>query len=416
MTEFMTKRFSPFKSRNFSLFFAAHTLSLVGKWSHELARAWLIFEITGQAGAMGFVLLAGAVPVALFMLYGGALVDRSDAKKMMIGTQTVLALASLFFAFHVEFRQVFFWHLVAFAVLEGLIMAFDVPSFQALVVKLVPKEDYQQALALNSTIFHLGRVIGPVLAGLLMAFHGPSLVFLFDGITFLVLLIILYMMRWDEQSASEWVPKKPKPIKSNFEDIKEGLVYLFTTHHLRYPLSQLFITIIVIFPMLISVLRTYIPINYNLSASEYGWVFAFPAVGSMMGALFFMIWKPEQPLKALKFGVPFTALGIFLIPMCTSIMMACLLMSVAGFFTYLSLASLTVSLHLSILEQYRGRLSSVVGLGFLCIGPLLSYPIGKLSDYIGYEVTIQISAITFFIFSVALYFLTYKSSEVVKVD
>ncbi|MCO5113189.1 MAG: MFS transporter [Bdellovibrionaceae bacterium] len=410
MSQFLISRLKPFWYRNFRLFYFAHILSLIGRWSHDLARAWIIYELTASAGAMGNVLLAGAIPVLLFMFYGGALVDRADVRKVMMITQSIMCGLAIIFAFWVEFGQIQLWHFIIYAIIEGTVAAFDGPTFQALVVRLVPREDYQQALALNSTIFHTGRVLGPFIAGSLMMIYGPSLIFFLDACTYMVLVFTLWQLDW-----SPTAKKVSEVAKSSTEQIKEGLVYFFKSPVLLYPILQLILAICFIFPLLLTVLRTYIPIKFGLDAGTYGWVFSFPALGSLFGALTFAIWKPKNPLTSLWVGIPAMVFFLFLIPRANTPFEASMLMAGQGFASYLVMAALTVYLHLEVLDEYRGRLSALIGILFMSIAPLMSFPIGHLSDVLGYEFTIESCAILFFIGSLTLR-IFHKTSPRVEKD
>lgn len=400
MSQFLSSRLKPFTYRNFRLFYFAHILSLIGRWSHDLARAWIIYELTASAGAMGNVFLAGAIPVLFLMFYGGALVDRSDVRKVMMTTQATMAVVALIFAFWVEFGEIKMWHFIIYAVIEGIVTAFDGPTFQALIVRLVPRQDYQQALALNSMIFHMGRVLGPLIAGLLIVLHGPGLVFIMDAITYILLVFVLWQLEWKGTKKSI-----QKVTKSSTAQIVDGLVYFFKDTNLAYSFYQLLLAICLIIPNMVSVLRTYVPVKFGLDAEAYGWVFSFPAVGSLLGALTFAIWKPKNPSSTLWLGIPLTVSFLFAIPWATSPQMVSFFMSVMGFGSYLMMAALTVSLHLTVINEYRGRLSALIGIAFLSIGPLMSFPVGHLSDHYGYETTMQVCAGLFFVLSVALRFM-----------
>lgn len=397
VSQFLASRLKPFQYRNFRLFYFAHILSLIGRWSHDLARAWIIYELTARAGAMGNVFLAGAIPVFFLIFYGGALVDRADVRKVMMTTQAVMAFVAIFFAFWVEFGEIQMWHFLIYAAIEGVVTAFDGPTFQALIVRLVPREDYQQALALNSTIFHTGRVIGPLIAGLLIVLHGPGLVFMLDALTYSVLVFVLWKL--------DWTPTKrtvTQVTKSSTAQIKEGLAYFFKDTSLSYPIYQLILAIGLVLPIMISVLRVYVPEKFGLDANAYGWVFSFPAVGSLLGAMSFALWKPKNPLVTLWFGIPIAVTFLLLMPMAATPLQASILMSFLGFASYLMMAALTVYLHLTVKDEFRGRLSALIGIAFLSIGPFMSFPIGHISDHFGYELTMRCSAILFFICSLIL--------------
>lgn len=397
MSQFLASRLKPFQYRNFRLFYFAHILSLIGRWSHDLARAWIIYELTARAGAMGNVFLAGAIPVLLLMFYGGALVDRSDVRKVMMTTQAVMCFVALIFAFWVEFGKIQMWHFIIYAVIEGVVAAYDGPTFQALVVRLVPREDYQQALALNSTIFHMGRVLGPLIAGPLIILHGPGLVFFLDALTYLLLIYILWKLDWSPAAR-----RVSEVAKSSTEQVKEGLVYFFKSPMLSYPIYQLVLAIGLILPLMVSVLRTYVPLKFSLDAAEYGWVFSFPAIGSLLGALSFALWKPKNPLVTMWIGIPIIVLFLLLMPLAHTPLMASAFMSGLGFASYLVMAALTVYLHLTVKDEFRGRLSALIGVGFLSLGPLMSFPVGHISDRVGHELTMRVCALSFFIGSLIL--------------
>lgn len=361
---------------------------MIGTFSHDLARSWIIVEMLGKAGALGNLHMAIAVPCLFFILQGGVLVDRANVRKVMMWTKGLLGLACLILASITEFAHLEFWHLLVFGVIEGLIVSFDSPAFQALTVRLVPREDFQQAIAVNSTNFHTSRMLGPLVAAVLMSWHGPSLVFLFDGLTYVAVMLVLNTVELRD------VQVRPNR-ERRFTALRDGLHYAFTNPMIRYRLFQLFLTICMVYPLMMSVFRVYIQKKFHLNAEQFGWVFAFPSMGSMCGALSFAVIKPERPLKILLVGVPALTASLFALPSINNLLAATLAMSLIGFFMYLIFAGLTVSLHLEVDESYRGRLSSVIGMGFASIGPLMSGPWGHLADIYGAPMIVYGSASLF---------------------
>ncbi len=388
MSPFIQARLRPFQNPNFRRFFAAQTLSLVGTWAHDLARSWLVIQLMGNATALGSLLLAIALPGLVLTLQGGVLADRADVKKIMFITKSILAIASLVLAGVVEFSHIQMWHLLLFGVIEGCVVAFDSPTFQALTVRMVPRKDFQQAIALNSTNFHAGRMLGPVVAGVLMLIHGPSLVFFFDFLSYLGVIYVLRNMRLKHL-------QKPVVQAPGASLLWDGIHYAFGEPSLRYILAQLLLTICLVNPLMVVIFRTYLAAKFHLSGEQFGTLFMFPAMGSMLGALSFTVFQPKRPLLALKLGVPVAVVSLILLPLCRTELLAAICMSVVGFSTYLSLASLTVSVHLSVKEEYRGRVSSIIGMGFGSIGPLMSLPVGLYGDTIGYEPAIYSLALIF---------------------
>ena len=380
MRAFLRSRFGPFRHANFRRFYFVQTVSLVGTWAHDLARSWIILSLLGNASALGSMLLATAVPGLALTLQGGVLADRADVKRIMTWTKSILAVSALFLAFFVEFSHIQMWHLLLYGVIEGSIVAFDAPTFQALTVRLVPREEFQQAIALNSTNFHAARMLGPIVGGTLMAIHGPSLVFLFDAATYAGVAFALRSMKL--QSAQRATPLRHAP---QSQLLAEGLRYAVRERRIRYVLWQLMLAISLASPILAVIFRSYLTARFHLTSAQFGGLFMFPAMGSMAGAISLAIFQPKFPLRALAYGVPLAIVGICLVPFCPTTLASGLAMSAAGFGLYLSLASLTVSVHLSVEEEYRGRVSSILGMAFNSIGPLMAFPVGVYSDWIGAE-------------------------------
>ena len=398
MSEFVVQRLAPFRSLNFSLFFFARLFSLVGRWSHELARSWLIIEMTGSPQSLGIVMLASSIVVGFFILRGGALVDKGDAKRIMVVTQLLMGVLVLGLAIFCEWGDVKFWHLVAFALVEGLVISYDSPTFLAVVVRLVDKNDFQQAMALNAINFHIGRMLGPVLAGVILTFWGPSVVFFLDAIGFFIVSFVVFLLR-----------VSPPSHRKN-TDCSEGLKlsYFYNDERLRYMLGQLTISVITIFPMFMAVLRTFAVSKFGLSSAEFGHLFMYPAMGSVLGSVAFAIWKPKNPLSAVQVGIPLVFCFYFLLPHAPTIFLLSILMCMMGFSAYLMFAAITVGLQLDVAEEFRGRVSSLVGLAFGCIGSFACFPIGVLADRIGEPTAIYICALVFLITSAAWYFSHFK--------
>ncbi len=385
MRELLKARLAPFRHRDFRDFFLAQTLSLIGTWSHDLARSWIIVEATGSSGALGNLNMAIAVPCLFLILQGGVFVDRTDVRKLIQWTKSLMAIACLVLAILSEFSTLQVWHLMVFAVIEGIIVSFDAPAFQAITVRLVPRQDFQQAIALNSTNYHTSRMLGPVVAAWLLAWHGASMVFLFDALSYLLVAAVMTRVR------PRVIPKVVTAAERAGHGLREGLLYILNNKVIRYRMMQLMLTLCCIYPLMWAVFRVYVQQKFNLEAAQFGAVLTFPALGSMAGALSFAIFKPRSPIRAMIIGVPLASAMMIVLPLLSTLPETVTAMSLAGFGLYLSFASLTVSMQLEVQEEFRGRMSSVIGLGFQSIGPLMSFPWGHLADVIGPPTAIWIA-------------------------
>src|SRR5665213_3619692 len=235
----------------------------------------------------------------------------------------------------------------------------------------------------------------------LMALHGPSLVFMFDGLTYFVVALVLMNVNL---GTSLRVVSKVSPRKS----LSEGLKYISSSAIIRFRLVQLMLTLSCVYPIMSTVFRYYVKEKFNLDASQFGAVFSFPALGSMAGALSFAAFKPREPIRVMYFGIPLVFVMLLALPWMPNLPLTVAVMSLTGFGLYLSFASLTVSMQLEVQEEYRGRLSSVIGMGFSAIGPLMSFPWGHLADSIGSPNTIFIAATVFGIGSAVLAYLNQR--------
>jgi MFS family permease len=396
MKELLQSRLAPFRHVNFRRFFFVQTMSLSGSWAADLARAWLVLSMMGTATALGGLMLASALPGLFLILHGGVLVDKVDVRKLMMWTKSLLGVIALGLAVLVEFSHVEYWQLLVFGCLEGLVTAFDSPTFQAVIVRLVPREEFQQALALNSTNFHVARMLGPAIAGALLAVHGPGAVFLFDAVTYFGVTAILAGMNFHH------VRKAGSVLGGQWAAMLEGVRYIARNPAMRYRVLQLVMTIILPFPLMLVVFRTFMKVHFNLNADEFGFVMTLPALGSVAGALSFAVLKPKVPIRALMAGIPGVGLMVLAVPHMPAPILAGLMMACVGFFLYLTFASLTVSMQLDVDDAFRGRISSVIGLCFVSLGPLAGFPIGGLADRIGIVNSIQLVAAVFLSISAVL--------------
>lgn len=415
MRQFINSRFSPFRSAPFRQFFFVQSFSLIGLWAFDLARAWIVVDGLGRAAELGIVLSAGALPPLFITLYAGAMVDRMDVRRVVIFCKAALATLSLVLAFIVEFGEIQIWHLIGFSLLQGVVNAFDGPTFNLLTVRLVPKQDFQQAIAINSTNFHASRALGPAIAGLLMALHGPSLVFLFDALTYFALIFVLKDIQFRDVKAHKKTETPETEETENHETgdlhaLAEGIKYIFRHPQLRYQLAQLYATICLMFPILIVVLRAYIKFKFKLSGEEFSYLWAVAASGSALAAVSVTLFQPKAPVRGLFIGIPLAVVSVIGLRWTNDLFATGLTLFVTGFSVYLCFASLTISLNLVVDEEYRGRLGSVMTLGFFSIGPLLGYPVGVLAENIGYEITMLWTTLGFAFLSATLPFLAIKRS------
>ena len=187
----------------------------------NVAQGWLVYQLTGSALLLGVVTFAGTIPVLFLCLFGGALADRVDRRWLMISTQTGMMILAFTLTGLTFAGLVTVWHIMVIAFLNGICNAFNIPVRQSIVVDLVPRKDLQNALALNSAQFQTSRLLGPALAGGLLALAGPAWCFLANGASFLAVIVALWLLKVP--------PLRAKPTTSMLRNVGEGLSYVWKT-------------------------------------------------------------------------------------------------------------------------------------------------------------------------------------------
>lgn len=402
MLKLLKNRLHPFAHSSFRLFFFSQSFSLIGTWSHELARAWLVLEIAGTTTALGTLLLCTSLPALFLSLHGGAIADKKDTRRLLIVTKCILACSAFTLFFICEFSHVKFWMVLVFGIIEGLVNSYDGPAFTSIFARTVPREDFQQALAIQSTSFHVSRMLGPAIAGLLMAWKGPAFVFLFDALSYLAVIFAISKIKLRDR-----IVGGPASVEKGFKKFIDGMKFFFNDPQKRYKQIQLFLSIMLIVPMLNLVFRSYLKQKFILNAEQFGYLFSFPALGAMSGAVYLMLAALRKPMRNLIFGVPLLVVCLLSVKYANNPMLAAALLGLSGFFSYLNIASITQSLHLDTPDDYRGRLGSIITLGFTSIGPLMSFPIGIYTDIMGFEDAIHDFTLLFALGSIILAYSNY---------
>ena len=185
------------RHRNYQLFFAGQLISLIGTWMDQVAESWLVYRLTGSALLLGTVAFASQIPVFLLAPIGGALADRFDRRKILIFTQSSMMFLTFILAWVTLSHRVKIWHIVTLAALTGVVNAIDLPARQAFVVDMVSRADLVNAIALNSSMFNGARIVGPALAGIVVAAIGEGWCFFANGVSFLAVIAGLAMMKMD---------------------------------------------------------------------------------------------------------------------------------------------------------------------------------------------------------------------------
>lgn len=369
-----------FRHRNFRLWYAGQTVSLVGTWMQSVAQSWLVLELTGDPLWLGVVTAAQFLPILALGLFGGVVADAVPKRPALVATQSVMmVLAFLLFGL-VASGAVEVWMVLGMALLLGLVNSVDMPVRQAFAIEMVGREDITTAVALNSAIFNGARVIGPAVAGLVIAATGVAIAFLVNGLTFVAVIVALLAMRPAELMTAPIVAR-PRTVREVGTALGEGLGYVRRTPVVLLALLVVGLTSTFGFNFQVLV-PPYARDVLGLGAEGFGFLMAASGIGSLTAALWLAFAGTPRPTRMAAGGL---VLGVMLLALgATAIFgLAMVLMTLAGFGAITMLTSGNATIQIVVPDALRGRVMSVYGTVFIGSSPFGSLLIGAVASAAG---------------------------------
>nr|WP_233173660.1 MFS transporter [Pedobacter sp. ASV19] len=397
--------FSAFKSRNYRLYFSGQSISLIGTWMQKTAVSWVIYSETHSKFMLGLTLFASLFPSFIFSFLGGVVSDRYNRYKVLLMTQVASMIQAVLLTLLIFFRHYSVWEIIALSALLGLINAFDVPARQSLVYEMVDdKADLPNALALNSSMVNLSRLIGPGIAGLALEKFGDDICFGLNAVSFIAVIGSLFMMK---------LPKyTPKPHNKNvFGDLKEGFVYIKQTPSIALVLLMLALISLLVLPY-----STLIPVYakdiFKGTASTFGIIDSVIGLGAFCGAIYLASLKPGRNLrKILARNTVIFGVGLVLFSHATNYPLALLFSAVVGFGMMSQITISNTLIQTTVDPAMRGRVISFYAMAFFGMQPLGGLLVGTISQWIGTPDTVLIQGIITLIIGVVLYRFLKKERE-----
>ncbi len=363
--------FGALRHRNFRLFFAGMVVSLAGMWMHRVAQSWLVLELTDSPFYVGLVDSLSYLPVLLFSLYAGALADRVSKRRIVMATQTgamVLAFALAAFVFT---DTVTIWHIMVVAAGIGVALAFDIPARQAFIVEMVGKEDLTNAIALNSSAFNGTRVVGPAIAGALIAAVGIGACFLVNGVTYIPMIAALALIRLPEH-------RPAAERRSTWSIIREGFRYVVSDSRIRVVMVNIAMLSVFGLPVLV-LLPVVIRDVLGLGAVEFGWTMSAVGIGALVGALVLAAFGHRLPRgRLLAFGV---LVILFAVSRSYAVTLSLLVLIGLSFVTTTALSN--TLLQTIAPDELRGRVISFYAFAFVGFAPFGALLAGAIAERFG---------------------------------
>jgi MFS family permease len=378
--------FAALRHRNFRLFFVGQLVSLTGSWMQNTAQGWLVYQLTGSKVLLGTVAAVGSLPLLLLSVWGGSVADRHSKRTVVFYAQTGMMLLAFGFAALVWSGHIQPWHILVLAALGGVAMAFDMPARQAFMVEMTSREDLMNTVALNSAIVNGARVVGPAVAGFLMAQVGLALCFLLNGLSFIAVIAGLLMMR-----LPRFVPPA-KPV-SKARHMLEGFTYV--AGHRRLRILLLLFGVVGIFGWSYSVLLPAYATDILLVGERgYGALLSANGLGALLGALTVATAANRVRPRLLIFGglLLFSAMLLVLaVVRWYPLVLACLVVGGWGMLLYFSTTNTLIQTNVS--DAMRGRVMGIYALVFGGMMPVGGLESGLLSHAIGVPWTVAVGAL-----------------------
>ena len=374
----MSLSFPALRSRNYRLFFGGQGLSLIGTWMTQIATVWLVYQLTHSALMLGIVGFTGQIPSFILAPFGGVLVDRRNPHQILIVTQILAMLQSLALAALALTGTIQIWHILGLSFFQGLINAFDAPARQAFVKDMVEhRADLASAIALNSSMVNGARLVGPAIAGVVIARIGTGYCFLVDGISYIAVIAALLAMRLRPGQIAAQAMDKP------LRRIWEGFEYAFGFAPIRTILLLTSVLSLSAMPY-----TTLLPIfatqTLRGDAHTLGFIMAASGIGALIGGLYLSTRQTVVGLGKVIVAAPaLCGVGLIGFALSHSLGLALLFASLIGLGSILQIASSNTMLQTIVEDDKRGRVLSLFTMSFFGIVPFGNLLFGSLASRIG---------------------------------
>jgi len=367
----LLRTFLALRHRNFRLFWFGQLISLIGTWMQSIGQAWLVLELTHSAWLLGVVGALQFLPVMLLSLFGGVLADRLPKRKVLLFTQSFAMLQAVLLWALVASGQVQIWHVLVLAALLGLTNSLDMPTRQAFVVEMVGREDLPNAIALNSSLFNMARIVGPGIGGLIIAWLGVAPLFLLNAISFIAVIIGLALIDMNHLYALARRPNVSLDTvkQSTLQSLREGLVYVFRTPSVLLIIAV--VGIISLFGINFNVILPLFATDVLHAGPEgFGFISAAFGLGSLFSALW-LAWGNNKPsIRQLLIGALAFCILEILFAISHMYVLSLVLIAAVGFSQIAFSATANTTLQTVSPDHLRGRVMSVYMLVFAGTVPL----------------------------------------------
>jgi MFS family permease len=373
-----------FRSKNYRLFFAGQSFSLIGTWMQQVAMSWLVYRLTGSAILLGVIGFVSQIPTLVVSPFAGVLADRWNRRRLLVATQSLAMVQAFILAALVLSGLIQVWEIILLSMFLGIVNSCDVPIRQSFVVEMVEaKEDLPNAIALNSSMFHGTRLIGPSLAGLLIVMVGEGVCFLINGFSYFAVIISLLAMQI-------------KPIMNDFKkrrvlrEVMEGFSYAFSFTPIRSVLLLLAGMSLAGFPYVI-LFPVFAKEILNGGPHTFGFLMTATGVGSFVSALYLASRRSVLGLgRIIAISPAVFGACIIAFSFSRSLLLSLFILVFSGFGMMILVASSNTIIQTVVDDDKRGRVMSLYTMAFMGVSPFGALLAGVLAGHIGAPHTVAI--------------------------
>jgi MFS family permease len=379
--------FRALKYRNFKLFFAGQSISLIGTWIQMIAMSWLVYDLSHSAFLLGLVGFLSRIPTLIFAPFAGVFADRFDKYKLLFLTQILAMLQAVIITVLLFANVIQIWHILVLGIFLGIVNSFDIPVRQSFFIQLIEKkEDLGNAIALNSAMVNGARLIGPSIAGILVASFGESWCFLINSLSFIAILSTLLLMKISPSL-------KEKKVESYIKNFKEGFKYAFGFHPIRDILLLLSLVSLMGMPFQI-LMPVFAKDIFHGGPDALGILMASVGAGALVGALYLAYKKTVRGLgKNLPMATALFGTGLVLFSLSETMWLSIIILMFTGLGMMVEITASNTMLQTISEDNMRGRVMSFYTIAFMGTVPLGNLFSGIFSDLIGATNTILIGGV-----------------------
>jgi MFS family permease len=386
---FGSKTLGLLRAGPFRRYIIGSLISDSGTWMQMMAQGWVMSTLTNRAILLGLISFAAGLPTILLTPFGGSAADRLDKRKILIATQIAQIAFALGLGWLVLTNRIQIWHVIIFAALLGISIAFEMPAISALVPELVKRDEIAAAVALDRSVFHGSRLIGPSLAGLFVGWWGAASAFFTNAVSFLALIVALISLPKRAIGTAEEEAQR----RSGFA---EGFRYVRSNRIIMSMIMLIALNTIFVFPAISpAMLPLYVRNELQLGPQSLGWLMAVSGTGAFLGAVGLLTVARDRRLKFMSSNVLAVAAGVFFMSRSHSFWLTACAMGILAIALSMNfgLANTIVQEHAP--AALRGRVSAVFGMSFFGLMPIAGLVVPGFSDLVGMRTALAVASVVY---------------------